>query len=87
LYGGGRGFEVIAGLLGDFIPAVWEHPRSKRAAKLLDLVPDAYLLEEPLQSNNAYEALLGITDFVAGMTDAFAISTYRVLRGIDLPTS
>lgn len=81
------GFGVIEGLLGDLIPLIWEHPRSKRATKILDLVPLEYLPDGAVQTDNAYDVLVNITDFVAGMTDEFAISFYRVLRGIELPVS
>jgi dGTP triphosphohydrolase len=33
-------------------------------------------------AENAYQALLYITDFVSGMTDRFAVETYRTLKGI-----
>lgn len=81
------GFQVIGGLLDDLVPFVWEHPRSKRAEKVLGLVSSEYLPQGAVRSDNAYDALLTITEFVAGMTDEFAISTYRVLRGIELPSS
>lgn len=81
------GFEVIGGLLADLVPLLWEHPRSKRAAKVLGLVPPEYLPDGAVGSDNAYDTLLNITDFVAGMTDEFAISNYRVLKGIELPFS
>ena len=33
-------------------------------------------------ASNAYQALLYVTDFVSGMTDRFAVETYRTLKGI-----
>jgi len=34
--------------------------------------------------NNPYDALLYLTDFVSGMTDRFAVETYRSLKGISI---
>jgi dGTPase len=81
------GFRVIGGLLDDFVSYSWEHPRSRRAEKILSLLPgEVRPLERELESDQ-YELLLRMAQYVAGMTDEFAIRTYRVLRGIELPTS
>jgi dGTPase len=78
------GFRVLGGLLADFLGAIWEHPRSRRGAKILSLVGPEYLTE---RHDDHYECVMGLTEFVASMTDDFAISSYRVLRGIELPTT
>ena len=35
-------------------------------------------------AQDVYQALLFVTDFVSGMTDRFAVETYRTLKGITL---
>jgi dGTPase len=80
------GFEVLGGLLDVFVSALNEfsqHPA--RSKKLLQLVPAETLGpgREPLAS--AYERLLRMLDFVSGMTDSYAVSLYKKVRGISLP--
>jgi dGTPase len=80
------GFEVLGGLLDVFVSALnefAEHPR--RSKKLLQLVPAETLgpAREPLAS--PYERLLRMLDFVSGMTDSYAVSLYKKVRGISLP--
>lgn len=73
------GYEVLSALLEAFVPAVLSERPSLRERKLLDLLPDPIPAEaEP------YERLLRVTDHLSGMTDRYAISTYRKLHGISL---
>lgn len=78
------GFEVLGGLLGVFLQAVFA-PDSRRHQKLLDLVPDQYLDLNRTISPNTYDRILRITDFISGLTDQAAISLYRKIKGITLP--
>ena len=78
------GYRVLGGLLEDFLDAALEFPRSKRSKKVISLIGPEYLGEA---QDNQYECVMGITEFIASMTDAFAISCYRMLRGIELPTT
>lgn len=72
------GYEVLSALLEDFVPAVLEK-KSLRQRKLLDLLPD------PIPEDaTPYERILRVTDHLSGMTDRYAISTFRKLRGITL---
>ena len=32
-----------------------------------------------------YKRLLNVTDYVSGMTDSFAVSTYKTITGMSLP--
>ena len=80
------GFEVLGGLLDVFVSALNEftvHPQ--RSTKLLQLVPAETLGpgRQPLAS--PYERLLRMLDFVSGMTDSYAVSLYKKVRGISLP--
>jgi dGTPase len=76
------GFEVLGGLLEKIVPALIGSAGNKKAAekKLLQLIPKQFT-----NGKNQYEQLLSATDYVSGMTDSYAVSLYRRLRGIELP--
>ena len=83
------GFEVLGGMLDMFVEAVNEvakkdrpHPKSK---KLLQLMPPQFLGEDGKPDMDPYLRLIKVTDFVCGMTDGFAVSTFKKIRGISLP--
>jgi len=78
-------FEIIGGLLHEFIASVLDVRqngaaasfKSKRLYGLLgDMTPDA--------ADDPYRVLLRVCDFVAGMTDRFAVGVYRQVKGIAL---
>ncbi|HZW37717.1 MAG TPA: deoxyguanosinetriphosphate triphosphohydrolase [Ignavibacteriaceae bacterium] len=78
------GFEVLGGLLDAFISAVNEQAEGKlshRNKNLLKLFPNRFQLAE----QDLYSRLLNITDFVSSMTDSFAVSLFRKIKGISLP--
>ncbi len=79
------GYEAIGGLLEDFVEAVLsaEGKPSTRQKKVLELLRDqeGALPEEPTR----YGRLLRVTDYVSGMTDRYALSLYRRIRGISVP--
>ena len=77
------GYEVLGGLLDDFVGSAMEHPRSDRADKILSLLSDDYR-EWDVPGASQYNTLMAIVEYVANMTDSYAIDTYRVLRGIEL---
>ena len=85
------GFEVLGGMLDLFVTAVTDKARNKkpsaRSEKLLDLLPDQFLGKDRKADEDPYTRLLRITDYICGMTDSYAVSTYRKLRGISLPHS
>jgi len=81
------GFEVIAGLLDAFIKAIEDQAAkgdqaSSRSHTLLQLMPRP--LSDPTDLSPYRRALLA-TDFVAGMTDSYAVELYQRIRGIALP--
>ena len=80
------GFEVLGGLLEVFTSAV-HAPDLSRSRRILKLLPLESLgpLRRPLE--NRYEQLLCVLDFVAGMTDSYAVGLYRRLSGAALPGS
>ena len=55
--------------------------RSKHEDKLLAL------LGSPANQPSAYERALRVTDYIASMTDSYAVTLYRRLKGISLPGS
>ena len=60
------------------------HLKSK---KLLQLMPPQFLGEDGKPDPDPYLRLIKVTDFVCGMTDGFAVSTFKKIRGISLPHS
>jgi len=80
------GYEVLGGLLDVFYAAADDVARhgskaTRKSEKLLKLVPAQFLAPE----STPYERLLRMTDFVSGMTDSYAVSLYKKVRGISLP--
>jgi dGTPase len=79
------GFEVLGGLLDAFLHAVFDKKENHRSRKLLDLLPNQFRAIGPQAGASAYEQILLLTDYVAGMTDQNALSLYKTIKGIDLP--
>ncbi len=84
------GFEVLGALLGLFTDAVEAragHGRfTTRERMLLKLLPAQFLGHGGEPQADPYLRLLQVADFVAGMTDSYAVDMYRKLKGFDLPT-
>jgi len=83
------GFEVLGGLLDVFVSALHdlatnERP-SPRSRKLLCLVPPENIGTGRVPDADPYRRLLKMLDFVSGMTDRYAVSLYKKVRGISLP--
>lgn len=83
------GFEVLGGLLSLFVAAVeagagMRH-KTTREKMLLKLLPAQFLGPDGQPDPDPYLRLLRVADFVAGMTDSYAVDLYRKLKGIDLP--
>ena len=80
------GFEVIARLLNTFCEAVegiHRHVARTRAKSelVLRLLPQGQAI---VANTSAYQRLLAVTDFVAGMTDSYAVEMHRRLQGVVL---
>lgn len=75
------GYKVIAGLLEEFVPAAIEEKKSHYNEKLLRLMPSQHQLTE----GSIYEKVQSVLDFVAGMTDLYAVELYRKIKGISFP--
>jgi len=79
----------LGGLLDIFINAVNEAAEGKKSFRndsLLKLVPGQFLHTAGNSPDDLYKRLLKITDFVSGMTDSYAVSLFRKLKGISLPS-
>ena len=81
------GYEVLGGLLDTFITAYNEYSESKLSPKnraIINLLPKRIFYGEN-DNPELYHRLLRIIDFVSGMTDSYAVSIFRKIKGISLP--
>lgn len=76
------GYNVMYELLDHFIPSILkpEDERKSYDKKALKLLPRQFVYEE----GTDYQKVLGVVDFVSGMTDNFATDLYRKIKGIDI---
>ena len=89
----GAGFEMVSGLLDVFVPCVDELareyrggvPASYRSRRLAAMLP-FYTVERQNEFwlTETYLRLIGILDFISGMTDSYAVSLHQKLKGISL---
>lgn len=87
------GFEMVSGMLDIFMPCVNELAaeargrgqascRSRRLAAILpDFTGDS---GDDSWKYDTYTRLMRVMDYVAGMTDSYAVSLYQKLKGISL---
>lgn len=82
------GFEIISGLLDIF----WEATEARatgrddhKAKKLLQVAPVELPGPNGTSPGETAERLMKVLDFVTGMTDSYALSLFRKLKGIALP--
>ncbi|MBQ0147289.1 MAG: dNTP triphosphohydrolase [Flavobacteriaceae bacterium] len=76
------GYNVMSELLSQFIPPILkdEHHRKTFEKKALRLVPNQFLYEK----GTKYQKVMGILDYVSGMTDNYATELYRRIKGIEI---
>jgi dGTPase len=85
------GFQVLGGLLEAFLAAAndiaqkGEKKASAKSQTLFCLLPQQFRVTED-EREDLYLRTLKVTDFISGMTDSFAVSLYKQLTGISLPT-
>jgi dGTPase len=84
------GFEVISELLERFIQVLDDlalhGPKAMPKSRMTSLlVPEQFIGPDRVPSPDLYTRLLRLTDFVAGMTDSYAVSLYKKMTGISLP--
>lgn len=85
------GFEILAGLLEIFMTAVAESKLenagksiSRKNKKILMLMPQEVQLALKENTADFYTLTMLVIDFVAGMTDSFAVNMYRKIKGISI---
>jgi dGTPase len=76
------GYHVIGGLLDAFVNAVLQ-PDLPKSKKLIKLVSKQFPLR--LSAGHLYTDMLSLLDFIAGMTDLYALDLYRKITGIVIP--
>jgi dGTPase len=76
------GYTVIGGMLEAFIGAVLD-PASSKSKKLLQLIPRQYVIKG--QPGSLYQDMQSVVDFIAGMTDLYAVDLYRKITGMTFP--
>lgn len=76
------GYHVIGGMLREFFGALL-HPHSNKSVKLRQLIPQQFVIR--LQPGSLYDDIRSVVDFIAGMTDLYAVDLYRKITGIDFP--
>lgn len=85
------GFKIIPGLLDVFVDGIsrgFEEEKTNDALfarKVVELIPSSFLEEGRKPSDCPYKRLLSAVDFVAGMTDTFALDLFRKIRGVSIP--
>lgn len=76
------GYNVMSELLSQFIPPILkdEYERKSFEKKALKLVPSQFIYEK----GSKYQKVMGILDYVSGMTDNYATELYRRIKGIEI---
>ncbi|KQM34482.1 deoxyguanosinetriphosphate triphosphohydrolase [Chryseobacterium sp. Leaf201] len=76
------GYNVMYELLDHFIPSILKSSDQRKSydIKALKLLPKQFLYE----AGTDYQKVLGVIDFVSGMTDNYATDLYRKIKGIDI---
>ncbi len=76
------GYNVIGGLLREFIHAVL-YPEESKSFKMLQLVSKQFPING--ERKDLYGDIQSVVDFISGMTDLYAIDMYRKITGITIP--
>lgn len=76
------GYNVMSEILSVFVPSILKENRSNMEKKSLLLIPNQFNLSK--EKGMYYEKVMGVLDFVSGMTDGYATELYRKIKGIDI---
>ncbi|MDB5191814.1 MAG: deoxyguanosinetriphosphate triphosphohydrolase [Segetibacter sp.] len=76
------GYNVIGGLLKEFYAAIL-NPKSSKSRKLLQLISSQFTITG--ERDRLYYDIQSVVDFIAGMTDLYAVDIYRKITGITFP--
>lgn len=76
------GYNVIYELLNHFVPPILKKEAQLKNYDLmaLRLIPQQFIYPE----GSPYKKVLGVLDYVTGMTDNYATDMYRKIKGIDI---
>lgn len=84
------GFELFSGMLDIFVATcndIAEHggAASPRSRKIIHLLPDMNrYINTPLWRTSPYVRIITVLDYLSGMSDSYALSLYKKLKGISL---
>jgi len=76
------GYNVMYELLSHFIPPILKQKddRTQSDKKAIKLLPPAFNYE----GDTVYKRVLGVLDYVAGMTDNYATDLFKRIKGIEI---
>lgn len=76
------GYNVMYELLDHFIPSILKenYLRKSYDKMALNLLPQQFVYNE----GSDYQKVLGVIDFVSGMTDNYATDLYKKIKGIEI---
>ncbi|MBD2018550.1 deoxyguanosinetriphosphate triphosphohydrolase [Microcoleus sp. FACHB-53] len=82
------GYDVISALLDEFMTAINDDissrdPRNKKGEKVNKLLSESFF--EGQLGSRRYLNALKVIDYIAGMTDSYAVTLFRQIKGISLP--
>jgi dGTPase len=75
------GYEVLGGLLEEFVTAI-TNDRLSKSYLIKKLLPN---FKEEDEKQELYKKILKVTDYISGMTDSYAVSVFKKIKGISLP--
>jgi len=76
------GYNVIGGMLKEFFGAIL-NPRNTKSEKLLQLISRQFAITG--EAGRLYYDIQSVVDFIAGMTDLYAVDLYRKITGMAFP--
>jgi dGTPase len=76
------GYNVIGGMLREFFGALLQ-PGTNKSQKLKQLISKQFVITG--RQDSLYSDIQSVVDFIAGMTDLYAVDLYRKIAGIDFP--
>jgi len=74
------GYNVLSELLRHFVFPILKSEKSNAEKKALSLLPEQFQYE----NGTPYEQVLGVLDYISGMTDNYATELYRKIKGIEI---
>jgi dGTPase len=82
------GYKVLPGLLNALLQAILNESGTTLGQKITQNVPPEFRPAKDAQGHKSasiHETIMGIVEFVSGMTDRHAIQLFRILNGISHP--